>query len=308
MRALRLPVLTAVLSLHTAAALAQRECDAKQILQPGPCAGDELDARERRLAQLINEYRAQHGLEPIALSASLSLVANRHVRDMALNLKTLTHDWSDCPNSRECMWQAPRRLGTVYPGEGYENAAYMGGGAAGAEPDVAGFLELWKEGGKGPHNAVILNRKGPDADWRGMRWRALGIGIHRGYAVMWVGEAVDPAPLAAAAPAEREPAPQASSAMRYDGLWKVPGSPQEMLEIRRTPAGQLAFVSKEGSPPVDYQGTGSEDGRTLVLTYLGNGKGWTCRLQPPRTGHANALEGECKGPDDQRTTPRFVRP
>ena len=54
---------------------------------------------------------------------ALSLVANRHVRDLAMNIGRLTHDWSNCAmTDSNCMWKAPQRLGTSYPGNGFENA------------------------------------------------------------------------------------------------------------------------------------------------------------------------------------------
>lgn len=180
-----------VLLFYGSPSLAQSDCDARQILTPDRCNGDELDDAERQLASLINEYRAQHGLPAIAISPALSLVANRHVRDMALNLHTLTHDWSNCPMSQSwaCMWNAPQVLGTGYPGNGYENAF---GGRADAASDVVQILRAWKEEGQPtrPHNDVILNR----GMWKDSTWQALGIGIYQGYAVMWVGREVDPTP------------------------------------------------------------------------------------------------------------------
>jgi hypothetical protein len=59
---------------------AQSECNARQILQPGNCIGDDLDALERELAKQINDYRLQNGLPAIPLSPALSLVADRHVK------------------------------------------------------------------------------------------------------------------------------------------------------------------------------------------------------------------------------------
>ncbi len=164
----------------------RRDCDKNEILKPGRCDGDELDGKETQLAALINQYRTQNHLEAIPLSSSLSLVANRHVRDMYFNIKTLSHDWSNCPISGgwNCMWDAPKRLGTRYPGQGYENAY---GSQETGIADVAGILEAWKEHGNGPHNDVILNR----SIWQDKKWQALGIGIYKGYAVMWVGSEVD---------------------------------------------------------------------------------------------------------------------
>src|SRR5258708_3608331 len=154
------------------------------MLRPGHCAGDEIDRPEQQLAGLINQYRAEHGLPAIALSPALSVVANRHVRDMAINLGHLTHEWTGCPPAKEwdCMWNAPRLLQTGYQGRGYENA--WGGSNPEGPADVATVLESWKENGNGPHNDVILNK----ATWQKRTWRALGIGMYRGFAVMWVGE------------------------------------------------------------------------------------------------------------------------
>jgi hypothetical protein len=163
---------------------AGRDCDKNQILQPGKCDGDELDDNEKQLAALINQYRKANRLAAIPLSPSLSVVANRHVRDMYINMKTLSHDWSNCPVSQDwnCMWQAPQRLGTRYPGQGYENA-YGSQEWSVSSANVADILQAWKENGNGPHNDVILNR----GMWNEKKWQALGIGIYRGYAVMWVG-------------------------------------------------------------------------------------------------------------------------
>jgi uncharacterized protein YkwD len=173
------------LAIGTSALHAQSDCSARQILQPGNCIGDDLDALEIELAKQINNYRVQNGLPAIPLSPALSLVANRHVRDLAMNIGRLTHDWSNCAmTDPSCMWKAPQRLGTRYSGNGFENA-YGGPAASRASPTA--ILEAWKEGGNGPHNDVILNRK----VWSKVQWKALGIGIYDGFAAMWVGSEAD---------------------------------------------------------------------------------------------------------------------
>ena len=174
------------LAISPSALHAQSECNARQILQPGNCIGDDLDALEIELAKQINDYRLRNGLPAIALSPALSLVANRHVRDLAMNIGKLTHDWSNCAmTDSNCMWKAPQRLGTSYPGNGFENAY---GGPKGSPASPAAIFESWKEGGNGPHNDVILNRQ----VWSNVHWRALGIGIYDGFAAMWVGSKTDP--------------------------------------------------------------------------------------------------------------------
>jgi hypothetical protein len=39
-----------------------------------------------------------------------------------------------------------------------------------------------------PHNAVIIN----DADWKRMKWKAIGLGIFGRYAAVWFGDESDP--------------------------------------------------------------------------------------------------------------------
>src|SRR6516164_11072216 len=131
------------LAVSPSALHAQSECNARQILQPGNCIGDDLDALEIELAKQINDYRLRNGLPAIPLSPALSLVANRHVRDLAMNIGRLTHDWSNCAmTDSNCMWKAPQRLGTSYPGNGFENAY---GGPKGSRASPAAILESWKE-------------------------------------------------------------------------------------------------------------------------------------------------------------------
>src|SRR6516164_6590158 len=131
------------LAVSPSALHAQSECNARQILQPGNCIGDHLDALEIELAKQINDYCLRNGLPAIPLSPALSLVANRHVRDLAMNIGRLTHDWSNCAmTDSNCMWKAPQRLGTSYPGNGFENAY---GGPKGSRASPAAILESWKE-------------------------------------------------------------------------------------------------------------------------------------------------------------------
>jgi hypothetical protein len=183
--------------------LAQRggDCRGQQILQAQTCAGDGLEPEEAKLYQMVNQYRAQNGLPPIPLSKSLTLVANRHVLDLAKNIGSLTHGWSDCAydagnsSTWPCMWEAPQRLGTAYSGRGYENAH---GGSGRYRASAASALRGWQR--SSPHNAVILNQ----GIWQGKQWNALGIGIYRGYAVLWFGEEPDPANTANAT-SDRQP-------------------------------------------------------------------------------------------------------
>jgi hypothetical protein len=147
------------------------------------CAGDTLDAREKELFQLINEYRAQNRLPALVLSDALSIVANRHLLDLNINVKSFTHGWSNCPydikneKTWDCVLNAPKMLGVKYDGNGYENL-YRNLTAA-ATPPLA--LEAWKKSEL--HNALILNSN----IFKKLKWDGIGIAISSNYAAIWVG-------------------------------------------------------------------------------------------------------------------------
>jgi len=151
--------------------------------------GDGFESEEVKLYNLINEYRTQNGLAPIAASKALSTVANRHVQDIAENIGSLTHSWSDAaydpnnPSTYYAIWTAPQRLNTGYTCNGYENTF---GGSGSYVATATNALQAW-ENSPG-HNAVILNQ----GMWQNFQWNALGVGIYQGYASIWFGEQPDP--------------------------------------------------------------------------------------------------------------------
>ena len=127
----------------------------------------------------------------------LCTVGAIHTEDLAKNKPDAApecnlHSWSDAgPWSAccytadhakaKCMWDKPKEL-TVYPGNGYENAAASGGAITPAQA-----LDLWK--GSPAHNEVILN----EGIWKDFPWGAVGAGFYEGYAVLWFGVEADPA-------------------------------------------------------------------------------------------------------------------
>jgi len=165
------------------ASFAQKTCDGKQLFSEKSCAGDTLDAREKELFQLINEYRAQSRLPALVLSDALSVVANRHLLDLNINVKAFTHGWSNCPydikneKTWDCVLKAPKMLGVRYDGNGYENL-YRNLGAA-ATPPLA--LEAWKKSEL--HNALILNAN----IFKNLKYDGIGIAMSSNYAAIWVG-------------------------------------------------------------------------------------------------------------------------
>ena len=148
-----------------------------------------LSDEERKLYQLIMDYRKEKGLSVIDISKSLTKVAQTHVRDLGENKPDVgrcnTHSWSSngtwssccyTPDHAQasCMWSKPAEL-TTYKGNGYEIAMKTSGTAT-AESALMG----WKL--SPGHNAVIINQ----GMWS-QKWNAIGIGIYKGYAVAWFG-------------------------------------------------------------------------------------------------------------------------
>ncbi|MCJ8329219.1 MAG: CAP domain-containing protein [Lentisphaeria bacterium] len=148
------------------------------------------------------EYRKEKGLPAIALSKSLTIVAQMHVRDLEINephkeaSNCNMHSWSDvgekwsgcCYTSdhkaAKCMWDKPREL-TKYKGDGFEIAhGYLSGDS---KATAAGGLAGWK--GSPGHNAVMINL----GIWKKVKWQAVGIGIYEKYAVIWFGKEKDKA-------------------------------------------------------------------------------------------------------------------
>ena len=163
-----------------------------------------LSPEEKKLYDLMMDYRKSRGLGPISLSAKLTRVAQTHARDLVENYdfdpgnKCNPHSWSSkgkwsacCYTSdhkkAECMWDKPKEI-SGYASHGYEIAYYSSAGAS-AEEGLAG----WK---KSPsHNPLIIN----DGIWNKVTWKAIGIGLYKEYGIVWFGELedVDELPLCA---------------------------------------------------------------------------------------------------------------
>ncbi|OFX42223.1 MAG: hypothetical protein A2046_03925 [Bacteroidetes bacterium GWA2_30_7] len=160
-----------------------------------------LSKDEKKLYDLIMEYRKEHKLPAIPISKSLTYVAQVHCKDLFDNKpdkKTScnAHSWSDkgswtacCYTSdhkrASCMWNKPREL-TNYKGNGYEIA--FGSSDDYFEdystaPEVA--LNGWKK--STGHNDVILNKD----IWKSHGWGAIGVAIYKNHSVVWFGEEAD---------------------------------------------------------------------------------------------------------------------
>lgn len=158
-----------------------------------PVFSQKLSSDEQELFRLIMEYRASKGLPKVALSQSLTLVAQLHSKDLSENRpdqgECNGHSWSNkgewtacCYTSdhaqASCMWDKPKEL-TRYKFPGYEISCV---GGASLSPSIA--LDTWKKSKH--HNAVIVNRDIWEAPWK-----AIGIGMYKGYATVWFGHEPD---------------------------------------------------------------------------------------------------------------------
>lgn len=161
--------------------------------------GDCLSANEATLADLLNDYRVQNGLEPVPVTRSLTMVAQWHVWDLSVNHpqggQCNLHSWSDWGDlwtpvcytedhaNASGVWVKPREITDyVYTGAGFE-IAYAGSD----NPQSA--LNLWKQ--SPGHNEIILN-EGSWASDTYNPWPAMGVGMLDGYAVVWFGNETDP--------------------------------------------------------------------------------------------------------------------
>ena len=151
-----------------------------------------ISAEEKKLYDLIMQYRKSKKHKPIPFSGKLSMVARAHVRDLDANFDYENrgdcnpHSWSDkgkwtpCCYTADhakasCMWSKPQEI-AEYTGEGYEIAYFSSGGASAVEG-----LEGWK---KSPgHNPLLIN----SGTWKKMEWKAIGVGVYGKYGVVWFG-------------------------------------------------------------------------------------------------------------------------
>ncbi|HHN47781.1 MAG TPA: CAP domain-containing protein [Bacteroidales bacterium] len=160
-----------------------------------------LNPAEFALFNQLNDYRQANALPPIALSRSLTLVAQVHCRDLAINRPhqrdscnmhswSRNNNWSACCYTGDhkraaCMWSKPRELSN-YQGDGFEIAFHTTAPFINAGKLAAEAMDSWKKS-KG-HNDVMVNR----GTWKNIKWEAVGVGYYGGYATIWFGMEPDP--------------------------------------------------------------------------------------------------------------------
>ncbi|UWQ19654.1 CAP domain-containing protein [Jannaschia sp. M317] len=166
-----------------------------------PHASDALSGEELALYDLIMDYRQAEGLSRIPLSAGLTTTAGRHALDTTENFwaegrdfepGANLHSWSDAPyfadhSQPQNMWDAPQRIGTTYPGNGFEISAA-------GQSTIEEALRGWQA--SPGHDPVIVN----SGIWERATWQSIGIGIadndqgpYGGVVYhVWFGREVDP--------------------------------------------------------------------------------------------------------------------
>lgn len=163
-----------------------------------------LSSEEKKLYDLIMQYRASKGLPTIAASSKLTLVAQTHVRDLSENYKFDPSDpknvvcnphswskkgkWSSCcytndHKKAQCMWDKPKEI-AGYDSPGFEIAYFSSKGATAQEG-----LDGWKV--SAGHNPLLIN----EGTWSKVKWQAIGIGFYKEYGVVWFGEIADETPI-----------------------------------------------------------------------------------------------------------------
>lgn len=153
-----------------------------------------ISSQEYQLYQLINDYRKAHSLAPLALSKSLSYVAKTHTHDLAMNYKSGTtcnmHSWSDkgrwtpiCFPSEQSkknnVWLKAKEI-VGYPSEAREITYWSN-----TENEASQIVEFWSENKASAD--LLLNQN----EWVSVSWKAMGIGMEDGYAVLLLGKAID---------------------------------------------------------------------------------------------------------------------
>jgi len=149
-----------------------------------------ISSEELKLYNLVNKYRKENKLPEIPLSENLCYVAKLHVSDLNYNHPDTAHcnlhSWSDqghwveCCYGRDkfnnsCMTSKPKEL-TKYPGKGYEIAFWE---SVDAIPEIV--FDLWQS--SSASNDLMLNQD----IWKDKKWNAFGVGMLKGYAVVWFG-------------------------------------------------------------------------------------------------------------------------
>jgi hypothetical protein len=153
-----------------------------------------LSDDEIALGNLINNMRTSNDLSVLPFSASLTYVADLHVKDLYLNydrksgcsLLSWSENgrWTPCcvdDEDLECMQDKPFEL-TDYKSKGYELVFF-------ANTNVTSGLAFnaWRNT-EAAKNLILQKGK-----YSKKQWNAMGVAIFEGYVSVWFGELIDKA-------------------------------------------------------------------------------------------------------------------
>lgn len=176
-------ILGLLINAGQAMVLAQAACDGKQIFTEKACAGDNVMADEKSLFEMVAMYRSSNGLPAAKLSTALSKLANRHLIDIKVNIRSFTHSWSNCPydikdeKTWPCVIDAPARMNSGYLGQGYETLYVTSEKIA----KVSNALDSWKKSTL--HNSIITNQ----GMFKDLAWEEIGVAVDGSYVALWFG-------------------------------------------------------------------------------------------------------------------------
>lgn len=155
-----------------------------------------IDARAKRIIDMINDYRHEHNLPKITFSTSLSWVAYLHNQDLLTNQPDTgicnLSSWSDsdlwtggCINAVNknigISRNKPKEL-TNYPAQGHEISFWENN-----TPNLDTVMSIWTNNQF--YRDFIENKD----EWKNMEWNAIGASCLGNYVLVWFGSAKDPA-------------------------------------------------------------------------------------------------------------------
>jgi len=197
------------------------------------------DPEERQFLQLINEYRANNGLEPLTLSDKLSVSSERHSQDMA-KYGFFAHD-----TVTSSYYPAGSAPWDRMAAEGYEYRTFKGENIAAGYDTAEESFKAWRESPS--HNHAMLDGN----------YKAIGIGrvnvpgsIHGWYWTTDFGGVVD---ATSRAPANGWPAQS------------PPEEPKEPVEKPAKPVEDLGRIENGEMNGESVWQQKAEDGANLIL-------------------------------------------
>ena len=115
---------------------------------PGEASAQSYDAEESRFLELINAYRQENGLEPLLLSAPLSVASERHSEDMG------TYGFFSHTSVQSSYYPAGSGHVERIAQEGYDYNTYTSENVAYGQATAEEVFEAWRV--SPGHNANML--------------------------------------------------------------------------------------------------------------------------------------------------------